>query len=178
MKGARCGRIVAEAMQPEVTPWFLPRRNSTILHTACTRCSFGKRLGLLYCFSWQRGLLPLNGSASRWTQRKSGKFRPNCPAPLQFYLTASPEHDPSNSLCLGCKIASGEAVSLNDFAIKTSKQLVGEAFGKAIYQIELLFEAKKGSVVEQMHHEWKKSIRRKVKTYRFKTFRRSSGNPS
>ena len=83
-----------------------------------------------------------------------GKSVPSVPHALQFYLTASPDRDPSNILCLGCKTANGQAVSLNDYAIKTSKQLVGEAFGRAIYQIELSFEVKKGSVVEQMRHEW------------------------
>ena len=68
-----------------------------------------------------------------------GKSVPTVPHALQFYLTASPDRDPSNSLCLGCKTANGRAVSLNDYAIKTSKQLVGEAFGRAIYQIELSF---------------------------------------
>lgn len=83
-----------------------------------------------------------------------GKPVTSIPHPLEFYLTASPDRDPSNGLCLGCKIANGQAVSLNDYSIKTSKQLVGEAFGRAIYQIELSFEVKTGSVVEQMRQEW------------------------
>ena len=83
-----------------------------------------------------------------------GKSVPTVPHALQFYLTASPDRDPSNSLCLGCKTANGRAVSLNDYATKISRQLVGKAFGRAIYQIELSFEVKKGSVVEQMRHEW------------------------
>lgn len=95
---------------------------------------------------WQRVEMDAKGGM--------GKSVPSVPHPLQFYLTASPDRDPSNSLCLGCKTASGQAVSLNDFAIKTSKDLIGEAYGKAIFQIELSFEAKKGSVVEQMRHEW------------------------
>ena len=76
------------------------------------------------------------------------------PHPLRFYTTPSPDRDPSNSLCLGCKIADGRAVGLNDYALESSQQLVGEASGRAIYQIELSFDVKKGSVAERMRHEW------------------------
>ena len=74
--------------------------------------------------------------------------------PLQFYLTPSPDRDPSNSLCLGCKVATGQAISLGNFVVQTSKQAVGQAFGKTIYQIELSFDVKKGSVADQMRHDW------------------------
>lgn len=100
---------------------------------------------------WQRIQMDAKGGL--------GKSAPSFPHPLEFYLTASPDRDPSNSLCLGCKTANGQAVSLDDFAIKASKQLVGEAFGRSIYQIELSFVAKKGSVVEQMRHEWEEQYR-------------------
>jgi hypothetical protein len=46
------------------------------------------------------------------------------------------------------------AVSLSDFDVESSKQLLGESFGKKIFQIELSFAVKKGSVVERLHREW------------------------
>lgn len=96
-----------------------------------------------------------------------GNSVPSVPHPLEFYLTASPDRDPSNSLCLGCKTANGQAVSLNDFTIKASKELVGETFGRAIYQIELSFEVKKGSVVEQMRHEWEENAKKEGRDVSF-----------
>lgn len=108
---------------------------------------------------WQRVAMDPKGGL--------GKSAPSVPHALEFYLTASPDRDPSNSLCLGCKTANGQAVSLNDYAIKTSKQLVGEAFGRAIYQIELSFEVRKGSVVEQMNHEWEEKLKEQGKDVSF-----------
>jgi hypothetical protein len=66
----------------------------------------------------------------------------------------SSDRDPSNSLCLGCKVKDGRAVSLSDFDVESSKQLLGESFGKKIFQIELSFAVKKRSVVERLHREW------------------------
>lgn len=96
-----------------------------------------------------------------------GNSVPSPPQPLQFYLAPSPDRDPSNSLCLGCKDKNGQMVSLNDFAVKASKQEIGESFGKKIFQIELSFDVKKGSVVEQMHREWKEEDRREGQNVSF-----------
>ena len=76
------------------------------------------------------------------------------PHALQFYLTPSPDRDPGNSLCLGCKASGGQKVSLRDYEVETSTQVVGEPFGKKILQIELSFHVKKGSVAEQLQREW------------------------
>jgi hypothetical protein len=84
----------------------------------------------------------------------------NTPQSLQFYLTPSPDRDPSNSLCLGCKIANGRIVSLSDYGVKASKQLIGEECGRNIFQIELSFEVKKGSVADQMRHEWEEEYKK------------------
>ena len=141
-------------MHPEMTPWFIAMNKLDNPSHGVHSLQFRKALWTAVLSflavwpasaQWQRVEMDAKGGL--------GKSVPSAPHPLQFYLTASPDRDPSNSLCLGCKIANGRAVRLNDYAIKTSKQLVGEAFGRAIYQIELSFEVKKGSVVEQMRHE-------------------------
>lgn len=147
-------------MHPEMTPWFIATNKFDNPSHSVRSLQFRKALWttvLLFLAAWP--------ASSQWQRVEMdakggmGKSVPSGPHALQFYLTASPDRDPSNSLCLGCKIANGQAVSLNDFAIKTSKQLVGEAFGRAIYQIELSFEVKKGSVVEQMRHEWEEKYK-------------------
>ena len=50
-------------------------------------------------------------------------------------------------------------MSLSDYRVKTSKQLIGEDFGRSIFQIELSFEVKKGSVADQMRHEWEEQYK-------------------
>jgi hypothetical protein len=94
---------------------------------------------------------------------KGGALRtsvPSSPHPLQFYLTPSRDRDPGNSLCLGCKVNDGQEVSLQDYAVETSKQVIGESFGKKILQIELSFNVKQGSVIQHLNHEWEEKEER------------------
>lgn len=151
-----------------MTPWFIATNKLVSSSQIVQSLQFRKALwtGVLLFLAarpvsaqWQRIEMDAKGGM--------GKSIPSVPHALQFYLTASPDRDPSNSLCLGCKTANGQAVSLNDFAIKTSKQLVGEAFGKAVYQIELSFGVKKGSVVERMRHEWEEKDKEQGKDVPF-----------
>jgi hypothetical protein len=91
----------------------------------------------------------------------------SAPHPLQFYLTPSPDRDPSNCLCLGCEVKDGQAVSLRDFAVENSKQVLGESFGQKIFQIEFSFDVKKGPAAERLHREWEQEGRRESQNVSF-----------
>ena len=111
------------------------------------------------CAQWQRIEMDAKGRLAKSVQ--------SVPHPLQFYLTPTPDRDPSNSLCIGCKTANGQAITLGDFSIESSKQIIGDAFGKTIYQIDLSFNVKKGSVVERMRHEWEEQYERQGQNISF-----------
>lgn len=62
------------------------------------------------------------------------------PHPLQFYLTPSPERDPTNSLCLGYPLTdSGQRRNLKDYVIDVSQRPLGKAFRRQIIEIVLSF---------------------------------------
>src|SRR5215469_6975043 len=63
---------------------------------------------------WQRIEIDAKGGLGKSVQCS--------PHPLQFYLTPSPDQDPSNSLCLGCKVGTGQAISLENFVVHTSSK--------------------------------------------------------
>ena len=76
------------------------------------------------------------------------------PHPMTFYLTPSAERDASGSLCLRCKANNGQQVSLQDYAVETSEHIVGQSFGRTIFEIRLSFHVKGGSVAQQLRREW------------------------
>jgi hypothetical protein len=62
------------------------------------------------------------------------------PHPLQFYMTATTDRDPIDSLCLQCEVEPGETKrKLSDFDVRASQSLIGEASGRKIQQILLTF---------------------------------------
>jgi hypothetical protein len=94
-----------------------------------------------------------------WDQKGTTDGTPprSAPHPLQYYLTPSADRDSGHDLCLGCKTGGGQQVSLQDYDVERSQHLLGEAYGRKIFQIVLTFHEKPGSVVEQMHREWNAS---------------------
>jgi hypothetical protein len=78
----------------------------------------------------------------------------NTPHPLRYFLTFSLERYSDNSLCLGCKTADGQKVTLGDYAVEATQYQVGQSFGRKIIEIELTFHLKNGSVMQRLRREW------------------------
>lgn len=103
---------------------------------------------VLACFA----LLLLNASSSyaQWERvvvstTNEGGYASNVvhgsPHPLQYFLTPSPERDPSNSLCLGCPVATanGRKKTLQDYEVESSQRVLGKAFGRKVIELVLSF---------------------------------------
>lgn len=60
---------------------------------------------------------------------------------LEYYLTPSPERDPSNSLRLGCPVGTVNTrkTTLQDYAVESSQRVLGESFGRMVVEVELSF---------------------------------------
>lgn len=103
---------------------------------------------VLACFAML--LTSASSSYAQWemvvvSRTEEGGFASNfvhgSPHPLEYYLTPSPERDPSNSLCLGCPVGTVNTrkTTLQDYAVESSQRVLGESFGRKVIEVELSF---------------------------------------
>lgn len=103
---------------------------------------------ILPCFALL--LLSASSSYAQWERvvvsgTNEGGFASNVvqgsPHPLQYFLRPSPERDPSNSLCLGCPVATvnRRKTTLQDYAVESSQRVLGESFGRKVIEVVLSF---------------------------------------